>query len=380
MANYKVEFVGREDLLALDVGDTWQDMPIISTIPGYRQAIIELPDDWTLMQVGLFFGSNVADIVDWRPEHEDYQILGFPDVGALAEGLAVGDTFLNHGLTADVLTRGKSGEGAVIAICDTGIDSRHSFFQGVNVTGDLNDGHGHGTHMGSIAGGNKGIAPKAHIISFKVLDDSGRGSEASVANGIRAAAEAGADEISLSLGGGPSQVIDDACTYAKTLGSIVIAAAGNTPNAPIGSPARSADIIVLACDRQDQPASFTSGRNWSNANRTYGNGVSIEAALTNTLNGTIIFSGTSPATPHIAALDALLKSNGMSRTDRLAYLFSHRVTPPESPGKTFMRADFGGTVPEPVPGPARRWVRFFLEFTLSDGSKQYAAGDVDAPP
>lgn len=372
--NVKIEFRALPELLALDIGDTWHEYEVVSSIPGSRQAIIALPAE-DVNEAGVLLRVYANEWSDWRPEHENYQVLGFPDVGALSGVLSVGDTFPLHGLTLDVLSRGKRGEGAVLAVCDTGVDSQHSFFQGVLVTGDLNDGHGHGTHCASTAGGSKGIASKAHILSFKVLSDSGSGSEASVANGIRAAAEAGADVISLSLGGGSSQVIDDACTYAKTLGSLVIVAAGNTPNAPIGSPARAADVIVLACDRSDQPASFTSGRNWSNANRTYGNGVSIEAAAANTLNGTAVMSGTSMATPHLAGLAALLRASGMSRTDALAYLFNHRTMPPESPGKTFMLVDFGGVIPPPT--PSQPYV-VYNKIGFSDGTEWFLA--IQPPP
>ena len=84
---------------------------------------------------------------------------------------------------------GATGEGVVVAVLDTGIDTDHPLlsddinhqecFLSVPCPGGGNvaeDGHGHGSHVSGIitsAGPPFGIAPDALIDVFKVIDDSG---------------------------------------------------------------------------------------------------------------------------------------------------------------------------------------------------------------
>ena len=355
MTNIKIEWKPIPELLALDTGDTWHDWPVLSSIPGSRQAVVEIPnnpasDDGLEAYVDALLWPFRGEWVDWRVENQ-YGILGFPDVGVQSDIMAVGDTFPLHGLTDDVYKRGKFGAGATIAVVDTGCDATHIAFQGINISGDLRDGHGHGTHCASTAASKWGIASQARLLIYKALEDNGWGSESAIANAIRAAAEAGAQVISLSLGGSGSQVMDDACTYAKTLGSIVVVAAGNSGSAPIGSPARAADLIVMAHDRSRTWASFTQGRGWSNPNRVGANGVGVQAAAAGTGSNAASMSGTSMSTPHVAGKAALLRASGKSRNETLSYLLSHGSNPPDGPGSVIMAPDFGQVVTPPPPPP-----------------------------
>lgn len=140
-----------------------------------------------------------------------------------------------------------------VAVVDTGVDAEHPDLQGRLLTGhncadkkstgkwyvneEPIDDHGHGTHVSgiiaAISDNNLGITGVAgpgnvRILPVKVLNDKGQGTSLDVAEGIRYAADHGADMINLSLGGGyPSSVGRDAIAYAQDLGCIVIAAAGN---------------------------------------------------------------------------------------------------------------------------------------------------------
>ena len=165
-----------------------------------------------------------------------------------------------------------TGKGIKIAIGDTGY-TKHvdgpepiaakSFISGQSA---LRDGNGHGTHVAGTALGRNGIgvAPDADLIVFKCLSDQGSGSSVGIANGIRWAADEGADIISLSLGGGGSDTAtNQAIDYAFSKGCIVNAAAGNAGYNganTIGWPGKYEGCICCgAYQANGQIANFSSG-------------------------------------------------------------------------------------------------------------------------
>jgi serine protease len=135
---------------------------------------------------------------------------------------------------------------------------------------DPTDGNGHGTHVsGTIAAvGNNGqgiigIAPKAHILPVKALDDAGNGTSAGLASALIYAAQNGADVINNSWActtACPSNpVIESAVAQAHGLGATLVFAAGNS-SADITnfSPQNQPDVIVVsASDQNDQRTSFS---------------------------------------------------------------------------------------------------------------------------
>lgn len=358
----------------------WHGFRVSASIAGSPHALIEFPEDWDRERVMQFMNRPeiaaelAANPDGWRFEHLNYQALGWP-VPSLPR-LALfqpGDTFSLHGLSAEVLGRGNAGAGVIIGCCDTGVDSKHNAFQGVTVqgSGKDRDTHGHGTHTASTCGSMIGIAPKAIIHAGLALPQNGSGSEQDIFNAVREAVDAGAKVINLSLGGPPSSVMDSACDYARQKGAVVCVAAGNSGGAAIGSPARAADLIVMAHDRNFNWASFTDGRNWTNPNRVGFNGVSIRAAQANSVSGLIEYSGTSMASPHAAGFIALLRAAGMTAQQSIEYILSHRAAPPDSAGADRFAPDFGtppnqpGPVdpPEELPPPGwteERMIRYFL--------------------
>ncbi len=165
-----------------------------------------------------------------------------------------------------------TGKSIKVAIGDTGY-TKHvdgpepiaskSFISGQSA---LRDGNGHGTHCAGTALGRNGIgvAPDADLIVFKCLSDQGSGSSTGIAQGIRWAAEQGADVISLSLGGGGSDnETNRAIDYAFSLGCIVNAAAGNAGYNganTIGWPGKYEGCICCgAYQASGQIANFSSG-------------------------------------------------------------------------------------------------------------------------
>ncbi|RYE86461.1 MAG: peptidase S8, partial [Myxococcales bacterium] len=176
----------------------------------------------------------------------------------------------------------STGRGVTVAVVDTGIacEDFESFvkvsdlgrtrcvegFNFVNNTTHANDDQGHGTHVaGTIAQstnnghGAAGIAYDAQLMPVKVLAANGSGTTAAVADGIRWAADHGAQVINLSLGGSrPAQVLQKAVEHALSKGAVVIAAAGNSGGS-VGYPAAHDGVIaVSASDRNDKLASFSS--------------------------------------------------------------------------------------------------------------------------
>jgi serine protease len=98
-----------------------------------------------------------------------------------------------------------------------------------------NDDNGHGTHVtGTIAQstdnwiGAAGVAFNCSIMPVKVLDNSGTGTYADIAEGITFAADHGAQVINLSLGGASdSAILKDAVAYAYGKGVTIVCASGN---------------------------------------------------------------------------------------------------------------------------------------------------------
>ncbi|MCC7369064.1 MAG: S8 family serine peptidase [Chloroflexi bacterium] len=191
-------------------------------------------------------------------------------------------------------------------------------------TVDVDDWCDHGTMMAGIAGaktnnsiGIAGVGFNVKLLNGKVLDDDGSGFDSWVANGIVWATDNGAGVISMSLGGdgGCNSTLQTAINYAWTRGVIIVAAAGNGGDDGVGDPLPEAPgscanvVAVGAIDKNDQRASFSN----YNANTSAGAVVPVAAP------GVGIFStgsyspfyysvdGTSPATPHVAAVAALVK-------------------------------------------------------------------------
>ncbi|MGB1888454.1 MAG: S8 family serine peptidase, partial [Akkermansiaceae bacterium] len=99
------------------------------------------------------------------------------------------------------------GRGVKIAVIDTGIEAHLALndnIQHINLI-ELNDGetpNSHGTSVASLIAGQhpnmRGVAPQAELISVRVADETGVSSSFLLAQGIIAAADAGAQLINIS--------------------------------------------------------------------------------------------------------------------------------------------------------------------------------------
>ena len=220
---------------------------------------------------------------------------------------------------------GATGSGTTIAVIDTGVDLDHPEFLGRIVAGYdfvdddsiADDGNGHGTHAaGTIAGANDGtgitgVAYDAAIMPLRALDNDGYGWTSDIISAVRWAADNGAHVINLSLGGGGySQAMADAISYASGRGSVVVMAAGNSGGMAPEYPAAHAidhGIAVGAVDSNGSLAGFSNRAGSTQLDYVTAPGVNIYSAVPG--GGYDTFNGTSMATPHVAGVAGLLKSH-----------------------------------------------------------------------
>jgi serine protease len=166
------------------------------------------------------------------------------------------------------------GRGVVVAVLDTGVAytnrgpfrrspdlSRYQFVRGYDFVARNpfpNDRNGHGTFVASMIAeatnnrfGLTGLAYGARIMPVRVLDSGGEGEASTIAEGVRFAVRHGAQVINLSLEFSPGVTASDipelieALRYAHRRGVLVVAAAGNEGHSAIAYPARAQNVISV---------------------------------------------------------------------------------------------------------------------------------------
>lgn len=233
----------------------------------------------------------------------------------------------------------------IVAVVDSGVDPTHpdlaarlrtDGYDFVDDDADPRDENGHGTHVAGIIAallnnneGIAGLAPDVTILPVRVMNERGRGADRAIARGIRFAADRGAKVINLSLGATltlnaeePSALVNDAIVYAQQQGALVVVAAGNDavplPNAiAVDNP----DVLVVAAtDQRDRKAPFSNSGPWIAVSAPGVNILSTMPTYEVFLTSDQVprderfrrdydyMSGTSQATPYVAALAALLFS------------------------------------------------------------------------
>ncbi len=236
------------------------------------------------------------------------------------------------------------GEGATVAVLDTGIDPQRADLtvedwaefdtSGERVNSKPHDSHGHGTHVaGTVLGDDAsgmaiGVAPGAALYGVKVTDDDGSGTFAQILAGMQwATTNDDVDIIQMSLGAsGRVQAYHEPVTNAKRIGTLVVAASGNDGQGTSSSPANIYESLsVGAVGASGQVPPFSSGQtldttadwNWSssppaNWPETYvvpsvaAPGVQIPSAAAGYRTELQRSSGTSMAAPHVSGVGALM--------------------------------------------------------------------------
>jgi subtilisin family serine protease len=215
-----------------------------------------------------------------------------------------------------------------VYIIDSGI-YRHAdlnVVKHVNFTGDgkNHDCYGHGTHVTGIAAAKDnrryvvGVAPGAPLTGVKVLNCDGKGTASGLIKGVdwvsANAKKPAIANMSVGLGGNPSDALDKAVRNSAASGVFFSLAAGNKGTGRCsGSPARTGAgtnngiATVAATDRSNPETS------WSN----YGKCVDIWAPGAKILStkiggGTTTKGGASMAAPHVGGGGALYLSKHTS--------------------------------------------------------------------
>lgn len=216
------------------------------------------------------------------------------------------------------VTRGK--DEIVVAVVDTGVQLDHPDLQGrlveginiVDPSSPPDDDVGHGTHVAGIIAaqvnngeGVAGMTWYTKIMPVKALDSTGAGTTYSVAEGIIWAVDHGADVINMSLGNyAEAQFLHDAVKYAYDRGVVLVGASGNDNTDRPGYPAAYPEVIaVAATDPGEARAEYSN----------FGDYIDVAApgsSIASTYPGSryAALSGTSMATPHVAALVSLVKA------------------------------------------------------------------------
>lgn len=249
--------------------------------------------------------------------------------------------------------KGITGKGVTIAMMDSGISATHreftemgkiaTGFNAFNVTNDVSDRLGHGTHVAGILAADRdgrgtfGVAYDATLLPVKVLSDTGKSSTSVLDAGLRYAIGKAAI-VNMSLGTNTAYN-PEALRQAVQAGMLIVAAAGNGGGANPGWPARFAKeswannqiIAVGAVDASNRIASFSNRAGDTAAWFLVAPGVNLPSSY---LNGQYVYmSGTSMATPVVSGAAALLKQMWPTlRAEQIANILFVTATDLGAPG------------------------------------------------
>lgn len=198
----------------------------------------------------------------------------------------------------EAVRRHLSGNHIKIAVLDSGISMHPDLIENLvysmnfteDFTGQENDECGHGTHIAGIIAGNgklshgrlSGIAPKAELLSIKVLDQKGNGYVRSLQKALEWIADNGRKEeieiVNLSISVRKVSNEDDLEKIMYLLddisdqGMLVVTASGNygPDYDSLSRLAESAKVLTVGCFDRDMLGNRNACMNYSGKGKKYG--------------------------------------------------------------------------------------------------------------
>lgn len=186
------------------------------------------------------------------------------------------------------------------------------FFNQIS-TQNINDDHGHGTHVSGIAAAqtsnNVGIAGvdwKAKIMVLKAFNASGQSYNTDIYKALNYAINNQADVINMSFGDSVyDNTLESYCNIAYNAGILLVASVGNDYNDVVNYPAGFNSVIgVAATDGSDNHAPFS---NTNYSVELSAPGVNVLSTITANIKYKRM-SGTSMSAPHVSGLCSLMKA------------------------------------------------------------------------
>ncbi|QKY21391.1 peptidase S8 [Halolamina sp. CBA1230] len=306
------------------------EQAVTSAVPGNAEVV---HTNETLQYVAVEFPSQAADVakenfieavtkkdhVKYAEENATYESLATPNDPQFGSQYAPEQV---NAPSAWDTTFGSSD--VTIAVVDTGAQYDHPDLAGNYASDpgrDFADGDSdpapddtqteyHATHVSGCAAAvvdnDTGVAGQGNstLINGRALDESGRGSTADIADAVQWAADQGADVINLSLGGGGyTETMKNAVSYATNNGALVVAAAGNNGSASVSYPAAYSECLaVSAVDDSENLASFSQ---YGDSVELAAPGVDVYSTTTGARGSYEQLSGTSMACPVVSGVAGL---------------------------------------------------------------------------
>lgn len=221
--------------------------------------------------------------------------------------------------------------GMKVCVIDSGLDRSNPDFVWNNITGDNDSGTGnwdehggpHGTHVAGTIGaadnsiGVVGMAPGVDMHIIKVFNESGWGYSSDLAYAAEKCSAAGANIISMSLGGGGANSTEENAFKAFTdAGGLVVAAAGNDGNNVRSFPAGYSSVMMIgANDADNNIADFSQ---FPSCTVTSGRGKNV----TTTTDETICVEVTAGGVDTLSTYPAGLATSASMSADGVVYASS----------------------------------------------------------